>query len=241
LSRFLDNSAIRVRDWYEPIAREWIGAQVASLQQVRLIVDGTKVGFNYQLLMVSLAFRQRAIPLAWTWVRHVKGHSSVHLQLSLLKYVRTMLPKGIAVLLLGDSEFGAVAVLRQLDQWHWDYALRQKASTHICPEKETEWKDFGGFLTKSGQSRWLGKCFLSEKHIYPVYLLIHWESGEAQPWCLATNFPDRSLTLQAYRRRMWTEEMFGDMKCHGFDLETTLLRHARRLSRLTLAVAILYV
>ena len=31
--------------------------------------------------------------------------------------------------------------------------------------------------------------------------------------------------------------MFGDFKKHGFDLETTMLRHAPRLSRLTLAVA----
>ena len=35
--------------------------------------------------------------------------------------------------------------------------------------------------------------------------------------------------------------MFGDMKKHGFDLENTMLRHADRLSRLTLAVALLYV
>jgi len=35
--------------------------------------------------------------------------------------------------------------------------------------------------------------------------------------------------------------MFGDMNKHGFDLESTLLRHFLRLSRLTLAVALLYV
>ena len=35
--------------------------------------------------------------------------------------------------------------------------------------------------------------------------------------------------------------MFGDFKKHGFDLESTHLRHFLRLSRLTLAVALLYV
>jgi len=35
--------------------------------------------------------------------------------------------------------------------------------------------------------------------------------------------------------------MFGDLKKHGFDLERTMLRHFERLSRLTLAVALLYV
>jgi len=37
------------------------------------------------------------------------------------------------------------------------------------------------------------------------------------------------------------EEMYGDFKKHGFDLERTMLRHFLRLSRLTLAVAILYI
>ena len=35
--------------------------------------------------------------------------------------------------------------------------------------------------------------------------------------------------------------MFGDLKSHGFVLERTMLRHAEKLSRLTLAVALLYV
>jgi hypothetical protein len=35
--------------------------------------------------------------------------------------------------------------------------------------------------------------------------------------------------------------MFGDLKKHGFNLESMLLRHFTRLSRLTLAVALLYI
>ena len=49
------------------------------------------------------------------------------------------------------------------------------------------------------------------------------------------------MALRAYARRMWIEEMFGDMKKHGLDLENTMLRQADRPSRLTLAVALLYV
>ena len=70
---------------------------------------------------------------------------------------------------------------------------------------------------------------------------MHWEVGEKEPWCLATNLPDLQMALQFYARRMWIEEMFGDLKKHGFDLERTMLRHFERLSRLTLAVALLYV
>ena len=40
---------------------------------------------------------------------------------------------------------------------------------------------------------------------------------------------------------MWTEELYGDLKKHGFNLESTILHDFLRLSRLTLAVAFLYV
>jgi hypothetical protein len=241
LSRLLANPAIGVRAWYEPIARQWLESQAQHGQQIRLIVDGSKVGFAHQLLIVSLAYRRRAIPIAWTWVAHVRGHSTGTTQLELLRYVRSLLPHGFAVLLVGDSEFGPVEVLRQLDQWGWDYVLRQKTSVHTCLARETEWHDFGSWVKKPGQSRWLGKGWLTESEIYPVNLLVHWAIGEDQPWCLVTNLPDGALTLKAYGRRMWIEEMFGDLKRHGFDLESTMLHHADRLSCLTLAVVLLYV
>jgi hypothetical protein len=58
-----------------------------TVGEIRLIADGTKVGFNHQLLIIAIAYRRRALPIAWTWVRSAKGHSSAHKQLALLAYV----------------------------------------------------------------------------------------------------------------------------------------------------------
>lgn len=241
MSRLLNNPAIRVRAWYEPIAGQWLEAQYSHLGEIRLIVDGTKIGFGHQLLIVCLAYRKRAIPIAWTWVRHVKGHSSASKQLALLAYVRKLIPAGAAVFLVGDSEFGSVAVLRQLDWWSWFYVLRQKADTGVWFDNISDWNAFSSYIQKPAQSSWLGTGYLTVKEIYQVNLLVHWKSGENEAWCLATNLPDLRMAVQFYRRRMWIEEMFGDMKRHGFNLESTMLRHFLRLSRLTLAVALLYV
>src|SRR5271157_377161 len=241
LSRFLNNPAVRVREWYRPIAQQWLQAQAACLKEIHLLVDGTKVGFGHQLLMVSLAYRKRAIPIAWTWVKHARGHSGAFKQLALLNYVRTLLPFGIGVFLDGDCEFGSVEVLKWLDQWHWFYVLRQKSDTCLWLEQSSEWKPFRSFIQKPGQSLWLGHGYLTAKEIYPTNLLVHWEVGEEEPWCLATNLPDRMTALKDYRRRMWTEEFHGDIKKHGFDLESTMLQNFLKLSRLTLAVAFLYV
>jgi hypothetical protein len=37
----VDNSAINVREWYEPIARQWLKAQIDRIGEVRLIIDGS--------------------------------------------------------------------------------------------------------------------------------------------------------------------------------------------------------
>lgn len=240
LERFLDNSAIQVRDWYEPLAKEWLIKQAESIGEIHLIVDGTKVGFGHQLLMISLAYRKRAIPIAWTWVKHVRGHSTGTTQIALLAYVRALMPIGIAVFIVGDSEFGPVKVLKQLQKWHWFYVLRQKADTGVWSAVENQWKPFGSFVQKAGQSIWLGSREFSQAHIYTVNLLAHWKTGEKEPWLLATNLPNLQMALRCYKRRMWIEEMFGDLKAHGFDLESTMLQSFIRLSRLTLAVAVLY-
>jgi hypothetical protein len=241
LDRFLDNPAIRVREWYKPIALQWLADQFAKIGEIHLIVDGTKIGFGHQLLMVSLAYRKRAIPIAWTWVKHVRGHSTGDKQIALLAYVKTLIPRGATVFLVGDTKFGPVKALKQLDKWYWHYVLRQKSDTLVWSQTDNLWKPFGGYIKKAGQSFWLGKTEFSQAHMYQTNLLIHWKLGEKEPWCLTTNLPDLQTALRFYKRRMWIEEMFGDMKKHGFDLECSMLHSFLRLSRLTLAVAFLYV
>jgi len=241
LSRFLASSAVDVRSWYRATAKAWLVAQAQQMGEIRLIVDGTKIGFGYQLLMVSLAYRRRAVPIAWSWVRHVRGHSSAAKQLVLLKYVKSLIPQNTPVFLVGDSEFGSIAVLQQLKQWYWFFALRQKGNTGWWLDEQSGWQRLDSLVQKAGQSAWCPNGYLTQSEIHPVSVLIHWQKGEKEPWCLATNLPDASLTLRYYRRRMWIEEMFADFKKHGFDLESTMLRNSPRLSRLTLAVAFLYV
>ena len=239
MRRLLDNPAIRVREWYEPIAKSIIERMATG--EIRLIVDGSKVGFGHQLLLVSIAYRSRSIPLAWTWVKGSRGHSTVHKQKALLSYVHSLIPAENPVLLVGDAEFGEVAVQKMLEKWHWRYVLRQKGRYLLRPQGQAHFQRLDSLVQKAGQSVWLQDCRLTAKYAYPVNFLAYWKPGEKDPWLLATNLECPRATRKAYRRRMWIEESFGDMKSNGFDLECTHLRHFSRLSRLTLAVILLYV
>jgi hypothetical protein len=266
LSRLLDNAAVRVRPWYAPIVRTLL-QRAARSGEIRLLVDGSKVSGGHQLLIVSLAYGRRALPLVWTWVRCPRGHSTAWKQRVLLGYVQRLVPPGARVLVVGDSEFGAIEVIQQLEAWGWFYVLRQKGSHLVdvtaatltgpaLPAVEAAanaaaleltqggtagtWRSLSSLIEKPGQRRWGTGVRLTAQHAHRTNLLLHWQPGESEPWLLATNLESAHAAWIGYRRRMWIEAMFGDFKGHGFDLESTHLRHVRRLARLVLAVALLY-
>lgn len=240
LRRFLDNPGVRVRAWYRPVAIQLIQA-ASSAGSVRLIIDASKISFGFHLLMVAIAYRGRALPLGWTWVSYHKGHSTTHKQLALLTYVRDLLPAGLRVSLVGDCEFGRPLLLEYLDNWGWTYALRQPGDHLVMTKHVARWRRLDSLLAVVNIPLWLGPILLTQTNAYPTNLVLFWRQGETTPWFLATNLHCPRATLQLYRRRMWIEEMFGDMKAHGFDLENSHLQHFLRLSRLTLAVWFLYI
>ena len=238
LDRFLSCAGFRVRDWYEPILKGLLAQRVGL--EYRLIVDGSKVGFGHQWLVICLAYRHRAIPLVWMWVRCSRGHSTCERQLALLRYLYRLLPTDAQVLVVGDTEFGEVDILQQLDEWGWQYVLRQQGRYLVRDTETSPWIVLSSFVTQAGQSLWLGPKQLTRVHAYAVNLVAHWKRGEKEPWLLATNLPSLRVALQAYERRMWIEEMFGDLKQNGFDLESTHLRCVSKLHRLTFAVVLLF-
>lgn len=203
MRRLLDNPAIRVREWYEPLAKVILHRLAQG--EIRLLVDGSKVGFGHQLLLVAIAYRRRAIPLAWTWVKGSHGHSTVHKQKALLTYVHGLIPPKSCVLLVGDAEFGEVGVQKLLKKWRWRYVLRQKGRYLLQQKGQRHFQRLDSLVQKPGQSQWLEACLLTAKYAYPVNFLAYWKPGEKEPWLLATNLTAPPATRQAYRRRMWIE------------------------------------
>jgi hypothetical protein len=238
LHRFLNNPSFHVRSWYEPVARQLLKEMADSVGEIRLIMDATKCGFHYQWLTVSLAFHHRSIPISWTWLKGSKGHSSASIQLALLTYVQGLLPAGVPVVLVGDTEFEDGDLQKQCLSWHWNYVLRQKPSNLV--QINGDWQPFRSLVDRPGTSLWVEGALLTGKHQLKTNLLAYWAIGEETPWLLSSNLPTQQQTLKAYRRRMWIEEMHGDLKEHGFYLEDSHLGSFSRLSRLTLAVVLLY-
>jgi hypothetical protein len=239
LSRFLDNGAVRPAIVMRPVARRLLAR--AAQQPLTMIVDASKIGAGHQLVLVGLAYKQRALPLAWTWVPYAKGAVATDTQLALFKRVHGRLPADAQVILVGDAGFSSVSVLRQLEAWGWQYVLRQKGSSRLQRPGITDWERLDRLLTAAGQQVWLSAVRFTAQWPHPTQVLAVWQVGYERPWLLTTNLTEARLARQAYARRMWIEEMFGDWKDHGWEIESTHLRHPDRLSRLVLALAWLYI
>jgi hypothetical protein len=240
LHRFLVNPSLAVRQWYEPIAVQLL--QAFAGQQIRLVIDCTKLGFNYRLMTLGLAYKKRVLPLVWSVHRGSKGHTTTAAQLKLFKYVQSLLPKAAEVWVVGDSGFQSVLLLDWLRQQGWHFVIRQQGRNKVRLSQTQAWLKINQFALQPGQTRYLGWVYLTEKHaIGQFWLILHWAQGEDEPWYLVSDEAGQHPLIRIYQRRMWIEQMYGDMKGHGFDLEATHLNDPDRLARLVLAVCITFV
>jgi hypothetical protein len=239
LRRFLDNPRLDVRLWYQPLARQLL--QMFVGKTIHLVIDCTKVGFGFRMLMVGIAYRKRILPLIWSIHRGRKGHVRYQEQIALLRSIYPLVPREATVWLLGDAGFQSVHLLRWLGRRHWHFVIRQPGRCKIW-RKGFRWTKIGHLPLQEGQTRVIGWVRLTEKHNAGwFWLILHWEPGEDEPWYLVSDRRGSTDLIRRYRKRMWTEETYGDMKGHGFDLESTHLDDADRISRLVLGVCIAYV
>ncbi len=90
LLRFLDKVRLDVPAWYEPAAANLLAG--CSGHPIRLVIDSTKVGFDYRLLTIGLAYKRRVVPLVWSVHRSGRGHTSATEQIRLFAYVSELMP-----------------------------------------------------------------------------------------------------------------------------------------------------
>lgn len=239
LHRFLRNRRLQPAVLYLPLAAQLL--KTFSGQPLRLAIDVTKVGFNHRALMVGLCYRRRTLPLAWSVHKGRIGNVRVCEQLVLLNYVYQLVPSNCPVHLVGDAGFRTGDLLGWLRAREWEFVIRQPGNT-LVRRPGKGWVPLRALPLQPGQTNVVGWVWIAKSNPFgPVWLVLHWAKGEEDPWYLVSDQPGRRVILRAYRRRGWVEQMFGDMKGHGFDLEATHLRHAARIERLMLAVCIAFV
>jgi hypothetical protein len=233
--RWLKNPRLDERVIYDPIAR----GLLFSLRRTRLRVqiDRTLIGDQFNVLKVTLYWRKRALPLVWTVLPH-QGSSGYADWVALLAHLATLLPPDAQVTLLGDREFGT-ADMMGLARWHgWDYCLRVKGDQLIWDAPTQQWRALRDLITQ-GETHFLHEVYFTKANHYRTHFALTFDTNAAEPCIVATNRPPSQRTLNEYRKRFGCEPFFSDLKSRGFDMARTQLQHRDRFSRLLLVLVLL--
>ena len=238
VQRFVKNPGGTVEVYSEPMARRILQRLVAGGARIHVTLDRTEWG-NFNLRYVCVGWRGRALPLLWTPLE--PGASSFAEQQALLTVVAGWLPAQAEVLLLGDREFGTGVLAQWALQQGWGLCLRLRAHEYVCRAGATYFEMLP--LVLLGERRFWSHVAFTQKHaVSGLNLAMYWAPTAAEPWYLITTEPTCTLACASYAKRFRIEEMFKDFKNNGrgFGLELTGLRHADRLARLLLALALVY-
>jgi len=223
---------------YAPFAHRIITA--IGPGPVVLMIDSTKMGGRCLCLMVSVYYKDRALPLAWVTYKGRKGHSAQTVQLELFKRVKALLPAEMPVVVLGDGEFDGSEVIDWFRQNHaWRYVCRTDKTNRIFYEEE--WQRLDELPLTPGEEAFLTEVRFTQSHsIGPVNILAVWHQERQEHWFFVTNCPTAAEAKAFYTLRFTIDTLFSDLKSRGFNLDDTRLWEPDRLNRLMLAATIAY-
>lgn len=237
----MKNDALDARAIYDPVARQIVSK--LRCRRLRVQIDRVQIKRRQNVLMLSVYYRKRAIPLMWICLTHSGSSHYTHWR-TLLDYLETILSPEMQVIILADREFGSADRLRYVVKKGWYYAIRLKGNVEFYkPDwgQPITWFTLLDIAPPIGASYSLSQIIMTKGDLYLTALACAWATASDEPWFIATNLPQPIQALKEYRRRFGCEELFSDLKKRGFQWEDSLIRGAGRFSRLLLALALLTV
>ena len=129
-TRWLQNERITSDVYFLPYAAELL-ATLATTQSLLLAIDGSEVGRGCVALMISVTYKQRALPLVWVVVAQAKGHLAEAQHVQLLAQAQALVPAGATVIVVGDGEFDGVTWQATLQGYGWEYVCRTAKNVQL--------------------------------------------------------------------------------------------------------------
>lgn len=240
LRRWLANHRIDVElCWQRWI--EWVWKSLDGPRAV-LLVDETKLGSRVGVMMVSLAYENRAIPLVWRCYRANSAldyptQGQVLLVWGLLARVLNALPPDSRPLVQMDRGLGhSSAMLKALNWLGVAYQVRVKQTATWTSRRGH--KGLLKDLIKPDEHHICHGAIFRDDNQVAVTVHLIWESGQPQPWCLVTNDPE--VYGAVYALRVWQEESFRDLKSGGWQWHCSYVTSPTHAERLVLVLALAY-
>ena len=239
--RFLDHPRGDVEAWFRPVRQLLLPRGGACT----LRMDCSPVGARHRLLSGGLALRTRTVPRAGSVQRGPKGPVGWAAQRALITAVAAARDPRTRDTRRADAGCAGAEIWRGLRAQPWQFVLRTRGHPQVrqLDPPASAWTAIQELPLPPGDTRDLGwVAYTRSQAVAPLWLTWHWEEPQPEPWYLwsAQPPPPRGPPVRRYRQRLGMEEMYGDMKRHGFQIQDTQIQDAQRISRLRLGVARAY-
>jgi hypothetical protein len=240
--RFTDNGRVAVSD-----AMAGVIARLVRKRKKRLIVsfDWTEVR-DFHCLMAAACIGGRAVPLLWASYPEWKlTRSQNSLEEGLLRLLRTLIPRSVAVVILADRGFGRAEWAAVCQELGFGYLVRIKpAVTVSCARYQGV---LSRYPVRKGMAHLLRGVDYRKDRRVKHNIVVRWKPGlpkkRDEPWYLMTDLEGRAERLcDLYARRMSVEELFRDHKSrrNGLALRNTRIQKVGRFDRFVLILALAY-
>lgn len=240
IRRVLDNERLTQETHYQPLAKAALHGLKG--QRVQLLIDRIVVRDTHNVLVVSVGFRRRSLPLAWLALPH-RGQSGLEDQTTVLNQALALLPAQVRVSVHGDSEFRSQDLFGWLRTRNHDAMLGVTGRTLVALTPDGDATALAKWLPNRDSVAYLNEVYLTDDRHGPVNVLAWWDKdddGKLLVRAVMTNLPATWQTYVRGRRRMWIETVFRDWQSGGFHLDASGVTDTDRFVRLLIPLVIAY-
>ena len=232
IRRVLSSPLIEVSKVMSVYVPEVVNKLSKNGETIILMMDQSQICEDLQVLMISLRFGGRSIPILWK-SEETKGNIGFEIQKKLLNDVKGFLPLEAKIMLSADRFYGTKSLVEWCQKNDWGYRIRLKGSLIF----EHEGREFAASeVGKMPESCVIGAIF-NDSNISTNIGYLH-EENHPEPWIIAMDCEPSKYRILDYGMRWGIESMFSDFKSRGFSITYTHVRKVDRLERLILILTI---
>lgn len=237
--RFLRNPGVENL----PVSKALFTSLIPAKGRIIVLCDWTDLE-PFKQLVFSLPKDGRSLPFLSLTIMKAHGEGAmIEAERKALACLSLICPSGRELVLVADRGFGNTRWLEDVRNWGWHYVQRVPGNEAIAL------REYQGLIAelpiiRGAPSKDWGKGTLTQANPFDVRVVTTFEKDSKESWVLVTDLTEGSAEIvRIYKRRMWIEAMFRDLKNRnwGLGLDSTRLSEPIRHDRLFLVLALAYV
>lgn len=236
----------RIQRFFEDFVMDYLQVAklvILSLPHVNFILTLDRTNWQFgrkdiNVLMLALVYKNISIPLCWELLNK-RGNSSFEERKDIVSRGLLILGKDRIKCLVADREFGSGRFFRYLKKAGINFHIRIK-KTSVITRYKSKVSDVTSMLSNLKVFKYI--VLPGKKIVYNEEVYLSGMKTLNNDYVIIASSSNPEEAQAMYKQRWTIENLFGNMKTKGFNLESTHMRDDEKLKKLIalLTIALLW-